>query len=203
MATIKKTDLIPVNPYNRPNKKSTAQEIAIHYTADCGASAEQLVAYYHNVARGVFKNNPTAWTSANYIVGYDGTIITCIRAGEMSYAVSGHNDMLINIEVCYNDPTGKFTDAATDALAELVQRLMQAHGITPARVKRHYDYTGKMCPMYYVQHQDAWERLHAKITGQPYNEKYTITAKHLTDAQRKQVASMLKTIRAEFETETE
>lgn len=106
MTITKKTDLLPINKYNRPNKSIVPTDIAIHYTGDVGASAEDLSAYYNNVARGVFKDMPSAWTSANYIVGYDGTIITKIRAGEMSYAVSGHNDHVINIEVCYTDASG-------------------------------------------------------------------------------------------------
>ena len=30
-------------------------------------------------------------------------------------------------------------------------------------VIRHYDVTGKLCPLYYVEHEDAWEKLRADI----------------------------------------
>ena len=30
-------------------------------------------------------------------------------------------------------------------------------------VIRHYDVTGKLCPLYYVEHEDAWETLRAAI----------------------------------------
>ena len=38
-----KTRLIPINKYNHPAGKSTCEEIAIHYTGDLGATAENLV----------------------------------------------------------------------------------------------------------------------------------------------------------------
>lgn len=186
------TKLIPINHYNHPAGKSTCEEIAIHYTGDMGATAEQLAQYYMNVAAGKFPNNPAAWTSANYIVGFDGTIVTCIRAGGISYAVSGQNKRLINIEVCYNSADGKFTDTAIKSLAELVQRLMRAHNITPVRVKRHYDYTRKYCPYYYVIHPEKWTELHALITGAAGAKKYTLTARNLTEYQRAELTGVLE-----------
>ena len=32
-------------------------------------------------------------------------------------------------------------------------------------VIRHYDVTGKLCPLYYVEHEDAWETLRADIAA--------------------------------------
>ncbi len=185
------TKLIPINKYNHPAGKSTCEEIAIHYTGDEGATAEQLAQYYLNVAAGKFPQQPNAWTSANYIVGYDGTIITCIRAGGISYAVSGQNNKLINIEVCYNNAEGKFSDAAINSLAELVQRLMRAHKIPADKVKRHYDYTGKYCPYYYVVKSNAWEELHRRITGGTAPKTYTLTARNLSETQRVLIADTL------------
>lgn len=37
-------------------------------------------------------------------------------------------------------------------------------------VIRHYDVTGKNCPKYYVEHQDAWEQF--KVNLEDYIEKY-------------------------------
>ena len=175
---------LPINPYNRPNLKSSCEEIAIHYTGDKGASATRLAQYYHNVAAGMYKDKPNAWTSANYIVGYDGEIICCIPSGGVSYAVSGHNNKLINIEVCYTDDNGKFTAAAVKSLAALVQRLMRTYNIPANKVKRHFDYTGKYCPYYYVVNADKWQELHKTITGATPPKTYTLTARNLSAAQR-------------------
>lgn len=188
----KKIKLIPINPYNHPAGKSTCEEIAIHYTGDRGATAEQLAQYYMNVAAGKFPDKPAAWTSANYIVGFDGTIITCIRAGGISYAVSGQNNRLINIEVCYTYADGKFTDAAIKSLVELVQRLMRAHKIPAEKVKRHYDYTGKYCPCYYVVCPEKWVELHALITGTTGAKQYTLTARNLSERQLSELSDVLE-----------
>lgn len=49
--------------------------------------------------------------------------------------------------------------------AWLVQRLMAEFGVPAERVVRHYDASRKMCPLFYVQHHDAWVALHARTTG--------------------------------------
>lgn len=187
----KKTHIIPVNTYNRPNAKSSCEYIVIHWTADVGASAERLDAYYHNVAAGVFADNPNAWTSANYIIGYDGTQITTIYSGNVSYGVSGWNERIINIEVCIDNANGIFTDKAIAALAELVQRLMRSRNIPPARVVRHYDLTGKLCPKYYAINADAWRELHNIITGNVPPMYRMVINGQLTDAQRANLATTL------------
>lgn len=193
MAT-KKTHIIPINKYNRPDKKSTCEYIVIHWTADVGATAEQLDAYYHNVARGSWPDSPNAWTSANYIVGYDGTLITCIYSGNVSYGVSGYNERVINIEVCIDAASGIFTGAAVQTLADLVQRLMRSRNVPAARVVRHYDLTGKLCPRYYALNADAWRELHMQITGQtPPSYRLTITDA-LSESQRGQIVALLESL---------
>jgi N-acetylmuramoyl-L-alanine amidase CwlA len=37
-------------------------------------------------------------------------------------------------------------------------------------VIRHYDVTGKLCPKYYVEHEDAWEQF--KVDLDDYIEEY-------------------------------
>ncbi len=36
---------------------------------------------------------------------------------------------------------------------------VQRFGLTGQDVIRHYDVTGKICPKYFVEHEDAWEQL--------------------------------------------
>lgn len=167
--------LLPVNRYNNPNTAVPLDniEIAIHNTGDPAATADDLLAYYNNVARGVFADNKNAWTSANFIVGFDGTIIKCIEVGRMSYAVSGNNHKLINIEVCQEDKSGKFSDKAINALRDLVTYLMSKYNIPADRVKRHYDYTRKPCPLYYVDNA-RWAELKQTITSATKYRKITL-----------------------------
>ena len=41
----------------------------------------------------------------------------------------------------------------------LVAYLADRYEISLKEIIRHYDVTGKNCPKYYVQHEDAWEKL--------------------------------------------
>ena len=62
----------------------------------------------------------------------------------------------LSIEVCHPDATGQFTQASYDALVKLTAWLCDYCGIGRDHVIRHYDVTGKLCPLYFVDHPDAW-----------------------------------------------
>ena len=85
-------------------------------------------------------------------------MIQCIPLAEKSSASNDRNRDTISIEVCHPDDTGKFTDASYDRLVELTTWLCQVYGLDSSHVIRHYDVTGKECPRYFVQHEDAWEQ---------------------------------------------
>lgn len=155
--------LIPKNKYNRPGTKSTPKRICVHYTGDCGATAEQLSKYWQNVAAGVFKDKPWSWTSAQYIVGLDGEVVRCIPDNEIAYAAANQNADTIHIEVCYRQKSGAFEEKSIAALGELVHSLMNKYAIPAGKVVRHYDLTGKLCPAYYVD-ENRWAALHERIT---------------------------------------
>ena len=157
--------LIPKNKYNRPGTKSIPKRICVHYTGDCGATAAQLAKYWQNVAAGVFKTNPLAWTSAQYIVGLDGEVVRCIPDNEIAYAATNQNADTIHIEVCYKQKSGAFEEKSIAALGELVRSLMKKYAIPAGKVVRHYDLTGKLCPAYYVD-ENRWAALHERITSE-------------------------------------
>lgn len=89
----------------------------------------------------------SAWT---------GEIVQCIPCNEIAYASNDRNEDTIAIECCIPDETGEFTDATYQSLIELTAWLMGRYDLTTDDVIRHYDVTGKMCPKYYVEHEDAW-----------------------------------------------
>lgn len=166
--------LIPRNKYNRPGTKSTPKRICVHYTGDCGATAEQLTKYWQNVAAGVFKDKPWSWTSAQYIVGLNGEVVRCIPDNEIAYAAANQNADTIHIEVCYKQKSGAFGEKSVGALGELVRSLMKKYAIPAGKVVRHYDLTGKLCPAYYVD-EERWAALHERITSmQKSSELYRV-----------------------------
>lgn len=81
--------------------------------------------------------------------------------GHGKYGITNQNS--IGIEVCNNG--GPYTDAEISRLAWLVKKLMADFGVPASHVVRHYDASRKQCPLYYVQHGDAWAKLQAQITG--------------------------------------
>lgn len=150
-----RSKLIPKQE-NNPMKKIKPDTIVIHYTAVPKCSADRLAACFINDNGGYHQ-------SANYTVD-ENKAICLIPAGKMSYGVAGHNQHIINIEVCYCDNEGRFELGTIANLHELVRRLMKKWTITPAHVVRHYDLTGKICPAYYARYENEWKILHKLIT---------------------------------------
>lgn len=141
---------------NNPGKRIKPDTIVIHYTGQPLITADTLAHCFRDDNGGYHQ-------SCNYAV--DSTEVIClIPAPGMSYGVTGHNNHVVNVEVCYNDVAGRFDLVTISNLRELVRRLMKKHGIKADNVKRHYDLTGKMCPMFYALHEDEWDELHRMIT---------------------------------------
>lgn len=145
-------ELLTVNPYSRPG---TALEkvngIVIHYTANPGATAIANRNYFENL-----KDTHTTKASSHFVVGLEGEIVQCIPTAEIAYASNDRNSDTISIECCYKNEGGSFEQATYDSVIRLTAWLCEKFGLTSEDVIRHYDVTGKLCPLYYVEHEDAW-----------------------------------------------
>lgn len=140
---------------NNPDRPIKPDTIVIHYSGGACVSAETL-------ARCLVNNNANN-VSANYCVD-EKDIICTIPPGYMSYGVTGHNNHIINIEVCYTDPAGRFELNTIANIRRIVKKCMRDFNIPADKVVRHYDLTGKKCPWYYVDNPSEWTRLHRMIT---------------------------------------
>ena len=69
------------------------------------------------------------------------------------------NNDSISIECCYVSDDGSFTQETYDTLVHTLAWLIDKYDLTVNDILRHYDCGGKKCPIYYVEHEDAWERL--------------------------------------------
>lgn len=148
-------DLLTPNEYSRPGEPlPEVTEIFVHYTANAGTSAAQNRSYFENL--GITGETSA---SAHFVIGYEGEIIQCLPLDEIGYAVKEHNYNSISIECCYLQEDGKFEEATYQSLLELLGWLMNEYDLGPSAIKRHYDSCGKICPKYYVEHEDAWEQL--------------------------------------------
>lgn len=147
-------DFLTANPYSRPGESlPQVNNIFVHYTANKRTSAAQNRSYFENL--GETKETSA---SAHFIIGYEGEIIQCLPLDEIAYAVVGRNYDSVSIECCYLEDDGEFTKETYDSLVWLCAWLLQEYNLAPGDILRHYDEGGKKCPLYYVEHEDAWRR---------------------------------------------
>lgn len=138
--------LLTVNPYSRPGTiRKRTEKIAVHYVGNPGTTALNNRNYFNNLAK-----THSRYVSSNYIVGLDGEIIECVPPEEIAYCTNQANEYSISIECCHPDSTGKFTEATETALAELCAYLLKRYHLTADDIIRHYDVTGKQCPLYWA-----------------------------------------------------
>ena len=143
------------NEYSRPGDAlESVTNIFVHYTANPGTSAAQNRSYFEQQ-----KDTHEASVSAHFIIGYDGEIIQCVPLDEIAYAVMTRNYDSVSIECCYKAQDGSFTQETYDSLISLLAWLTDAYGLDTEDILRHYDCGGKKCPLYYTEHEDAWEQL--------------------------------------------
>lgn len=158
--------LLTVNEYSRPGiALDEVNGIVIHYTANPGTSAEANRDYFEGL-----KDSHATKASSHFIVGLDGEIVQCIPTNEIAYASNGRNSDTLSIECCYENEDGSFNQATYDEVIHLTAWLCAKFGLTSEDVIRHYDVTGKMCPVYYVNNPDAWEQF--KTDVDTYLEEY-------------------------------
>ena len=151
--------LLTVNPYSRPGiETGKINGIVVHYTANPGASAQANRDYFESL-----KDTKKTKTSSNFIVGLDGEIIQCVPTWEVAYASNERNKDTVSIECCHPDESGKFTKDTYRSMVQLVSWLCLKFDLDEGDVIRHYDVTGKSCPKYFVEDEEAWEDFKADV----------------------------------------
>lgn len=165
---IKEQFLTP-NKYSRPQillKKVT--KIAVHYVGNANTSAAANRSFFEGLKdqipdkNGVWRLNKDgsiylykgekvkiAYRSSHFLVGLQGEVIQCLPLNEWSYCTNEANGYSISIECCHPDASGKFTEATEQSLAELCAYLIEKFGLGVDDIIRHYDVTGKACPLYW------------------------------------------------------
>lgn len=155
---------LDVNAYSRVGEKLTdINDIVIHWVANPGSSAADNWEYFDSLPYPQANPNGTK-ASAQFIVGLEGEVLQCMPLNEMAYAVKDkRNPDTISIEVCHPDWDGKFNDQSYTSVVKLTAWLLEQFHLDTTHILRHYDITGKDCPKYYVDHEDAWEQFKADV----------------------------------------
>lgn len=145
--------LLTPNPYSRPSDSlEEINGVVIHYTANPGTDSMANRNYFENL-----KSTHTTKASSHFIIGLKGDIVQCIPTWEIAYASNDRNEDTIAIEVCHPDETGKFTKDSYRALVHLVAWIVCEFNLNSDQILRHYDITGKICPKYFVDHEEQWQ----------------------------------------------
>lgn len=122
--------------------------IVVHYTGNPGSTAQNNRDYF---------NKFTTTVCSHFVVGLDGEIIQCLPIDERSAASNHRNKDTISIEVCHPDTTGKFNDETYASLVKLTAWLCDNSDLDKNDIIRHYDVTGKNCPLYFVENEEAFK----------------------------------------------
>ena len=156
-----KQDFLTVNPYSRPGDElKSIRGVVIHYVGNPATSAQANRSYFEGLSAGTDET----YASSHFVVGLEGEVLQCIPLTEIAYASNSRNEDTVSIEVCHPDETGEFSPVTYDSVVQLTAWLCETFHLDPETdVIRHYDVTGKYCPRYYVENEDAWAGLKADV----------------------------------------
>ena len=149
--------IIDVDYVSRRGIKLTGiNDIVLHYVGNPGSTAQDNRDWYAESNSEV---------SSHFVVGLQGEVIQCIPLDEKSSASNHRNGDTISIEICHPDASGQFNEATYDSVVDLTAWLVKACNLDIENVIRHYEVTGKICPKYYVENEDAWLQLRADVAA--------------------------------------
>ena len=142
----------------RAGRTQPVRYIVMHYTANNGDTAKNNCDYYHRVGG--------LQASAHYFVDEHGamqSVRECDTAWHCGARAYWHpecrNANSIGIEMCSRkraDGSYYILPETVANAATLAKGIMQRYGIDTEHVVRHYDVTGKRCPMPWVDDPAQW-----------------------------------------------
>ena len=163
-------EFVSCDPSNyRAGRTQPVRYIVMHYTANNGDTARNNCDYYHRVGG--------LQASAHYFCDEHGAMQS-VREGDTAWhcgAEAGRrywhpecrNGNSIGIEMCSRkraDGSYYIKPETVANAAALAKDIMQRYGIDTDHVLRHYDVTGKRCPMPWVDDPAQWAAFKDMLT---------------------------------------
>mgnify|MGYP005889696843 CR=1 FL=1 len=160
-------EFVSCDPSNyRAGRTQPVRYIVMHYTANNGDTAKNNCDYYHRVGG--------LQASAHYFVDEHGamqSVRECDTAWHCGARAYWHpecrNGNSIGIEMCSRkraDGSYYIKPETVANAAALAREIMQRYGIDTDHVLRHYDVTGKRCPMPWVDDPAQWTAFKDMLT---------------------------------------
>ena len=152
-------EFVSCDPSNyRAGRTQPVRYIVMHYTANNGDTARNNCDYYHRVGG--------LQASAHYFCDEHG-VMQSVREGDTAWHCGARaywhpecrNGNSIGIEMCSRkraDGSYYIKPETVANAATLAKDIMQRYGIDTEHVLRHYDVTGKRCPMPWVDDPAQW-----------------------------------------------
>lgn len=167
-------EFVSCDPSNyRAGRTQPVRYIVMHYTANNGDTAKNNCDYYHRVGG--------LQASAHYFCDEHGamqSVRECDTAWHCGARAYWHpecrNANSIGIEMCSRkraDGSYYIKPETVANAAALAREIMQRYGIDTDHVLRHYDVTGKRCPMPWVDDPAQWTAFLAMLTPEHPNEE--------------------------------
>lgn len=167
-------EFVSCDPSNyRAGRTQPVRYIVMHYTANNGDTARNNCDYYHRVGG--------LQASAHYFCDEHGAMQS-VREGDTAWHCGARaywhpecrNANSIGIEMCSRkraDGSYYIKPETVANAAALAREIMQRYGIDTEHVVRHYDVTGKRCPMPWVDDPAQWTEFLAMLTPEHPNEE--------------------------------
>ena len=167
-------EFVSCDPSNyRAGRTQPVRYIVMHYTANNGDTAKNNCDYYHRVGG--------LQASAHYFCDEHGAMQS-VREGDTAWHCGARaywhpecrNANSIGIEMCSRkraDGSYYILPETVANAAALAREIMQRYGIDTEHVLRHYDVTGKRCPMPWVDDPAQWTAFLAMLTPEHPNEE--------------------------------
>ena len=160
-------EFVSCDPSNyRAGRTQPVRYIVMHYTANNGDTARNNCDYYHRVGG--------LQASAHYFCDEYGamqSVLECDTAWHCGARAYWHpecrNANSIGIEMCSRkraDGSYYILPETVANAAALAREIMQRYGIDTDHVLRHYDVTGKRCPMPWVDDPAQWAAFKDMLT---------------------------------------
>ena len=163
-------NLLTPNEYSRPQiPLEKVNGIVVHYVANPCSTALENRNYFEGLKDQT--GSKTTSVSSHFVIGLEGEVVQCIPLDEVAYASNNGNSDTISIECCHPDETGKFNEATYKSMVQLTAWLCEKFSLTEEDVIRHYDITGKICPKYFVENEDAWKQFKSDVKAVLDNAK--------------------------------
>lgn len=160
-------EFVSCDPSNyRAGRTQPVRYIVMHYTANNGDTAKNNCDYYHRVGG--------LQASAHYFCDEHGAMQS-VREGDTAWHCGARaywhpecrNANSIGIEMCSRkraDGSYYIKPETVANAAALAKDIMQRYGIDIDHVLRHYDVTGKHCPMPWVDDPEQWAAFKEMLT---------------------------------------